>query len=144
MTPATRLLYAMAEQRQLPALLARLHCAFRTPHWSILITGLTILALAWSGSFIYLAKLSAISRVAVFAVTCAVLPIMRRRTDLPEPAFRLPGGNIFGYGCATLCILFLTASSMRELLDVVIGVVAGLAIFALLRLTRSEAPLGNA
>jgi amino acid transporter len=144
MTPATRLLYAMAEQRQLPALLAGLHTAFRTPHWSIVITGLAILALALSGSFIYLAKLSLISRVAVFAITCAALPIMRRRADLPQPAFKLPAGSILGYGSAALCVVFLTASSMRELLDVLIAVVLGLAMFALLRLARRDIPLGNA
>jgi amino acid transporter len=143
MTPATRLLYAMAEQRQLPVLLARLHPGFRTPHWAIVVTGLIILALALSGSFIYLAKLSAISRVAVFAVTCAVLPTMRRRTDLPEPGFKLPGGSLLGYGSAALCVLFLTASSMRELLDVLIAVVVGLALFGLLRFTQRAVPVGS-
>jgi amino acid transporter len=144
MTPATRLLYAMAEQRQLPAPLSRLHPAFRTPHWAIVLTGVVILVLALSGSFIYLAKLSLISRVALFAITCAVLPTMRRRSDLPEPAFKLPGGSFLGYGSAALCVLFLTASSMRELVDVLIAVVVGLAFFALLRLRQREAPLGNA
>ena len=139
-TPGTRLLYAMAEQGQLPALLARVHGGFRTPHWSILLTSLAILVLALSGSFIYLAKLSLIARVAVFAVTCAALPLMRRRHDLPEPAFRLPAGSFLGYGGAALCVLFLAASSMRELLDVAIAVMVGLAIFGLYQFAQRGAP----
>ena len=144
-TPGTRLLYAMAEQRQLPGVLARVHTEFQTPHWSILVTAAAILILALSGSFIYLAKLSLIARVAVFAVTCATLPIMRRRPDLPEAAFRLPAGPLFGYGAALLCVLFLAASSMRELLDVAIAVIAGLAIFGLHRgAARRSLPPRNA
>jgi hypothetical protein len=68
---------------------------------------------------------------------------MRRRPDLPEPAFRLPGGSFLGYGSAALCVLFLTASSMRELLDVAVAVVVGLAIFGLVRRARRSAPLGS-
>jgi amino acid transporter len=143
-TGGTRLLYAMAEQGQLPGVLARLHTEFRTPHWSVLATAAAILILALSGSFIYLAKLSLIARVAVFAVTCATLPIMRRRPDLPEAVFRLPAGSLFGYGAAALCVLFLGASEMRELLDVLIAVVAGLGLFALFRLTRRAATVGSA
>jgi amino acid transporter len=143
-TGGTRLLYAMAEQSQLPGMMARLHAGFRTPHWSVLATGVAILILALSGSFIYLAKLSLISRVAVFAITCATLPIMRRRPNLPEAAFKLPAGSLFGYGAAILCVLFLAASSMRELLDVAIAVMAGLAIFGVSRFVRRDLPVGSA
>jgi amino acid transporter len=137
-TGGTRLLYAMGEQRQLPPALARLHTDYHTPHWSILLTSLAILALALSGSFIYLAKLSLIARVAVFAITCFSLPLMRRRPELPEARFRLPAGSLFGYGSAALCVLFLAASSMRELLDVAIAVAIGLAIFGLMRWARAQ------
>ena len=40
MTPGTRQMYALAESQQLPGVLARLHPAYHTPHWSILVTGL--------------------------------------------------------------------------------------------------------
>ena len=143
-TGGTRLLYAMAEQGQLPGVMARLHTEFRTPHWSVLATSAAILILALSGSFIYLAKLSLIARVAVFAITCATLPIMRRRSDLPEAAFKLPAGSLFGYGAAILCVLFLAASSMRELLDVAIAVMAGLAIFGVSRFVRRDLPVRSA
>jgi hypothetical protein len=68
---------------------------------------------------------------------------MRRRPDLPEPGFKLPGGSLLGYGSAALCVLFLTASSMRELLDVLIAVVVGLALFGLLRFTQRAVPVGS-
>ncbi len=144
MTPGTRLLYAMGEHGQLPPALARVHLDYRTPHWSILLTSLAILVLALSGSFIYLAKLSLIARVAVFAITCITLPLMRRRPELPEAAFRLPAGSFIGYGSAALCVLFLAASSMSELLDVAIAVAVGLMIFGVTRLARHRASLRSA
>jgi amino acid transporter len=143
MTPGTRLLYAMGEHGQLPPALGRLHANYRTPYGSILLTSLAILVLALSGSFIYLAKLSLIARVSVFAITCITLPLMRRRPELPEAAFRLPAGHVIGYGSAGLCVLFLAASSMRELLDVAIAVAVGLIIFALTRCARRDQPLPN-
>ena len=143
-TPGTRLLYAMGEQGQLPPALARLHLDYRTPHWSVLLTSLAVLVLALSGSFIYLAKLSLIARVAVFAITCVTLPLMRRRPELPATAFRLPAGSFLGYGCAALCVAFLAAGSMRELLDVAVAVAIGLSIFGLTRFTRRGAALRGA
>jgi amino acid transporter len=133
----------MGEHGQLPPALGRLHANYRTPYGSILLTSLAILVLALSGSFIYLAKLSLIARVSVFAITCITLPLMRRRPELPEAAFRLPAGHVIGYGSAGLCVLFLAASSMRELLDVAIAVALGLIIFALTRCARRDQPLPN-
>lgn len=143
LTPATRLLFAMADQGQLPAPLARVHASYRTPHWAILATAIIVLALTLSGSFIYLVKISLIARVTVYAATCTLLPAMRRRHDVPEARFRAPGGPVLAYLCAALCVLALAASSMRELMDVALAVVTGLVIFGLTRSAqrRSAAPI---
>jgi amino acid transporter len=144
MTPGTRQMYALAESRQLPAVLASLHPGYRTPHWSVLLTGLAVLLLALSGSFIYLAKISLITRITVFAITCATLPLMRRRADLPEATFKLPAGAVFGCAGAALYVLFLATSSMRELLDVAIAVMVGFVLFGLNRYARRDAVPGGA
>jgi amino acid transporter len=136
MTAATRLLFAMADQGQLPVALARVHSRFRTPVLAIVVTAAAALTLALSGSFIYLVKLTLIARISVYAITCAVLPVLRRKRDAPEASFKLPAGEAVAYASATLCVLFLTSSSMRELLQVALAVVAGLAVFGVTRLTR--------
>ena len=51
---------------------------FSTPAVAILFTAAAILALAVSGSFIYLVKITLIARVTVYAMTCVTLPIFRR------------------------------------------------------------------
>jgi amino acid transporter len=128
-TPATRLLYAMADQHQLPRWLSRVNPRLHTPIPAIVISSGAALALALSGSFIYLVKVTLIARMAVYAATCLALPALRRRTDIPAATVRVPGGNVVASGCAVLCVALLARSSMREALDVVLGTIAGLVIF---------------
>jgi amino acid transporter len=135
MTPGTRLLFAMSDQGQLPRALARVHDRFRTPIVAILLTAAAALVLAVSGSFIYLAKITLIARVAVYVMTCVTLPVFRARMDAPPAQFVLPGGHAFAAAGSLLCLGFLANSSMRELLDVGIALAIGLAAFAMARRT---------
>ena len=130
MTPGTRLIFAMGEDRQLPAPLARIHAAFRTPVIAIVFTAVAILVLALSGTFIYLVKITLIARVSVYALTCLTLPVFRRRPDVPAAHFRLPGGSVLACAAAALCLFLLADSSMRELLDVGLALLVGLLAFA--------------
>ncbi len=133
MTPGTRLIFAMADQRQLPAPLARVNERFRTPVPAILFTAVAILALAVSGTFIYLVKITLIARVTVYALTCLTLPIFRRRGAVPAARFRLPAGSVLAPAAALLCLVLLADSSMRELLDVGLALLVGLLAFTYTR-----------
>jgi len=129
MTAATRLLFAMSDQRQLPSALARVHPGFRTPAVAIIVTAGALWLFALSGSFIYLVKLTLIARVSVYAITCVTLVVFRHSNSAPEASFKAPGGEAVAYASALLCVLFLASSSMRELLDVAVAMVIGLTIF---------------
>jgi APA family basic amino acid/polyamine antiporter len=96
-----RVSYAMAERRELPSALARIHHDFRTPWVSIIACSAIILALGLYGSFAATATLSAISRLIVYGITCGGL-VALRRAGSPTPGFTLPGGRVF----AALGILF--------------------------------------
>lgn len=92
---APRLLYAMAEQGQLPALFGRTHARFRTPHVAILLTAACMLALTLSGSFLTAVALSTITRLLAYAATCVAVPVLRRRAPgrgVAPAAFSVPGG----------------------------------------------------
>lgn len=136
LTPGTRLLFAMSDSGQLPRAISRIHERFATPAIAIVLTSIAALVLALSGSFIYLVKVTLIARITVYALTCVILPQLRRRKDVPPAAFSLRGGTIVAYACAVLCVLFLATSSMRELLDVAIAVAVGLAIFGFTRYSQ--------
>ena len=134
MLACTRLPFAMATQGQLPAPLARVHERFRTPHVSILISAIAALMIALPGTFIYAVKITVITRVIVYASTCAALPILRRRSLAETPdSFRAPGGVPIAIFCVLLCLWLLISSEWREARDVVIATAIGLLIFVITR-----------
>jgi len=108
-----------------------------------LLTAAVVLILGLSGSFIYLVKLSLVGRVSVYAATCAVLPLFRRRKDIPEASFRVPAGSTVAYACIVALALCLSRSSISELLDVVAALTVGLGIFGLTRFARRSPVPGN-
>jgi amino acid transporter len=74
MTATPRVSYALASRRDLPAWFGRVHPRFETPANSILAFAVVAAGLAISGSFVWLAVVSTLARMIVYAVTIAALP----------------------------------------------------------------------
>jgi amino acid transporter len=144
MLACTRLPFAMAAQGQLPAPLARVHKRFRTPHVSIFISAAAALMIALPGTFIYAVKITVITRVIVYASTCAALPILRRRS-LAESAdsFKAPAGVPIAILCVVLCLGLLVSSGWREARDVLIAIAIGLVTFAITRIGHGSRDGGS-
>ena len=128
---ASRILFAMAENGELPAVFARIHPVRRTPVPAILATTLVILALTLSGTFIYLLTLSAITRLVAYMATCGALPLLRRKSSAPAAAFHLPYGILIALSAVALGVWLLSSSTIREARDTAIAAALGLAIYAL-------------
>jgi len=139
----TRLPFAMAAQHQLPTPFARVHNRFRTPHVSILICSGAALLIALAGTFIYAVKITVITRVIVYASTCAALPILRRRRPFTESSFRVPAGIPVSIVCVAMCFWLLVSSDWREGRDVSIALVAGLIVYGLTRMMSNSRDAGN-
>ena len=93
MLAGPRVTYAMAERGQLPPMFGRVHSRFRTPHVSIVLYAAVALALAASGSFEQMAKVSAVARLVFYVATCAAVHVLRRSPGAAsKDVFRLPGG----------------------------------------------------
>jgi amino acid transporter len=87
----SRNLFALAEQGDLPRPFGHIHVKFRTPDVAIIFTGVVALALALSGSFVTLAKTSALARLVVYSFTCASVLALRRSGRAP---FTIPFGPV--------------------------------------------------
>ena len=74
----SRMIYALAEQGDLPRVLGRVHPRYRTPVVAILFTAGVSLALALSGTFAWLAIASAIARLVVYGASCGAAIALRR------------------------------------------------------------------
>jgi len=131
MLACTRLPFAMATHGQLPSALAKVHKRFRTPHLSIIVSALAVLLIALPGTFIYAVKITVVTRVLVYASTCAALPILRHRAEAPTSSLRVPAGVGISVVCVALCFWLLVSSGWREVRDVLIAIVIGLVIYAI-------------
>jgi amino acid transporter len=74
MTSTPRVSYALADRGDLPGWFGRVQPRFETPANSITFFALFAVALAISGSFVWLAVVSTLARMIVYAVTIAALP----------------------------------------------------------------------
>lgn len=110
---ASRMPFAMAEQRELPQVLAKTHEKFKTPYISLFVTAIAILVLTLQSSFISALTISTITRLIVYATTCAALPIFRKRKDAPKAEFIVPFGIIAAVLSLILTAWLLTAANFQ-------------------------------
>lgn len=129
MLTGPRLLFALAEQGQIPAVFGATHPQFRTPHVALLVSAALKLGLAISGTFIYALTLSTIIRLTYFALTCAALPVLRRRYPQQPAPFRVAGGGVVALLCVGLCLWLLVSSKGNEARDVALFAAAGLGLY---------------
>jgi amino acid transporter len=131
MLTISRVQYAMALAGQLPRSLATVHSRYRTPHVSVVLCGVLVLGITLSGGFVYLLTVSTISRLLVFAVTCASLPKLRRMANVPAARFMLWGGPVIPCAALALIAWLLASSSWSETRDVAILILFGALVYCL-------------
>jgi basic amino acid/polyamine antiporter, APA family len=125
----SRLPFAMAEQKQLPAFVGRIHTKFFTPYVSILITAGLMLILTLKSSFVAALTISAIARLVTYATTCLALPVLRRRGEVPPAAFRLRGGSVIAILALALIVWLLLNATLNEIRATALAGAAGLLIY---------------
>ena len=132
----SRMPFAMADRRELPRILARIHPRFHTPHFAILITSVFMLVLTLSGTFIYAATISAIARLLAYAGTCAALPVLRRQPGADRPVFKLKAGVAASIVSLLLIAWLLLSTTAAEARDTGIALGLGLLVYLAFGLKR--------
>jgi amino acid transporter len=129
MLSGSRLPFAMAEQKQLPAFIGSVHRSFFTPYVAILLTAGLMLLLTLKSSFVAALTISTIARLITYGTTCLSLPMLRRRNDGPPPAFRLPGGTIIALLALVLIGWLLLHATLQEATAAALAGAVGLLIY---------------
>jgi len=127
---ASRSPFAMAEQNELPQILAKTHSRFKTPYVSILLTAAVILVFTIWTSFIAALTISTIARLIIYVATCAALPIFRQRKDLPRAVFTAPFdvlASVFALGLTIWLLSYVDYN--KEGLAILILAAIGLVIY---------------
>ena len=131
-----RVMFALAEQGDFPAVFGRVHPRFHTPAVSIAVFMVFTWVLALVGSFAWNVTLSAVPRLFCYAMVCGALPVLRRKQ--PGAAqFRLPAGVFFAVVGTVLCLGLVTRADFSKSLIVGGIVLIGLVNWAWARWGRS-------
>ncbi len=141
---ASRIPFAMAEQRELPEVLSRTHRRFKTPSIAIVLTAAVILILTIQSSFLTALTIATITRLIVYATTCAALPVFRFRKNSPEAAFSAP----FGVAVSVLSLLLIgwllsNVDYGKEGLGVLIAIGVGFLVYFAFRMLGKSRPGGS-
>jgi len=139
----SRTIFALAENGDLPRWFARVHPGYRTPANAILFTAGVALLLALSGSFVFLAAVSAVARLVMYLAVCLATLVLRRRqpTDEMGPAlFVIPGGPVIPLLAAVVSFGILFGATTQQLAAGAAALVAGAVLFLIA--TRSAGAPG--
>jgi amino acid transporter len=130
----SRMLYALAENGELPRWFGRVHAEYRTPANSVIFTSLVALVLMLSGSFVFLAAVSAVARLITYTGACAAMLALRRRRFagvVQPPTFVVPGGPVIPFLAIGSSMLILVMANRQQLLAGVAALAAGAVLFLL-------------
>lgn len=94
MTSTSRVTYAMAARGDIPRWFANVHPRFATPANSIAFLALIAAMLALVGSYVWLAVISVLARLLVYAVTIAALPRAPNRGTVSPLIYAMGVGGI--------------------------------------------------
>jgi len=86
----SRLLYGMARQKLVPAVLGKVHPRTRTPHVAIATLLVLVVALALIGNISQLAAATSLLLLLTFAVVNSALLVLQSRPDEPAGRFEVP------------------------------------------------------
>jgi amino acid transporter len=128
----SRMLYALAENQELPRWFGHVHPEYRTPSNSIIFTSLAALALMLSGSFVFLAAVSAVARLITYTGACAATLALRRprfRGEVQPATFLVPGGPVVPLLAISSSMLILVMANRQQLLAGLAALAAGAILF---------------
>ena len=136
MTSTPRVTYALAEDGVLPGWFGRVSDRWATPANSVLFMGVLGAVLAISGSFVWLAVVSTLARLFVFAASFAALPMTERAT---RAELRWSTAAMVGGGMA-LCLwaAFQSDAVAWRMLAVLVAVGLGLYVVARRAASRAD------
>jgi len=137
MITTPRIVFAFAEQGDLPRWFASVHPRYRTPYISILVYATLVWGLAMLGTFGWNARLSVVSRLITYALICGALPTLRwKRPGLEK--FRLPMGRLFALIGIAFCGVVLSRAGRVEAIVLVVTLAIALLNWILVRRRSSE------
>lgn len=124
-----RYLFALARDGFGPAFLASVHPRFRTPAAAVVLQTAVALPLALSGTFVGLAALSVVARLATYLATAAAVPVLRRKYADRPGTFRIPGGPLVPAAAILVSLYLASSATPRNLLAGGVALAVGVLLY---------------
>ena len=125
----SRIPFALSEEGQLPVYFSFTHSRFFTPTRSLIFFSLIAVLVSITGSFIYTATLSAITKILILLVVCLSLIRLRKVRPFDTDFFKIPHGYFFSLLGIALSIWLLLSSDIGEIRAVMIAMLVGAFIY---------------
>ncbi len=109
-----RITYALAREGNLPSWFGEVHPSWHTPWVSVLVFSLLAFSLAAYGSFVWLAALSALTRILIYMLCIATIPKLRKSNPNHDGRFRLPLGYSIPFLALLVCAWLLSSVSLQS------------------------------
>jgi basic amino acid/polyamine antiporter, APA family len=130
----SRTVYALAENGDLPPVFAKVHPEFRTPYVAIWFTSIVLVVLALTGSFVFLAAVSAVARLVVYLSACGATLRLRqadgRDARVAAAQFTAPLGPVIPVLAIAITSSILAGATAQQLLSGVVALAVGAVLFA--------------
>lgn len=128
----SRVIYALAENRDLPRWFARVHPTYQTPTNAVLFTAGVALVLALTGSFVTLAAVSAVARLVMYLAVCGATLVLRGRApneEMRSAEFTAPLGPIVPILACLVSLGILAGATKEQLLAGAAALAVGAVLF---------------
>jgi len=120
--------FALAEDGNLPQWFATISPRFNTPANSIVFFGALALVLTLYGSFLWLAAATVVSRVLLYGLTCAAVPLLRPKLASAD-SFVLPGGKLVPLLGMASCVWLATQVSLSSIIATALFILLGTLLY---------------
>jgi basic amino acid/polyamine antiporter, APA family len=129
-----RLLFAGANNGIFPKFLGKVHPKFATPYWAIITYGSLIFIFSISGGFKQLAILSTAAILIIYlAVILATIKLRKKKENIDEKTFRMPGGLIIPFIGIAAIVWLLTSLGKWEIGSTIIFIAAICVIYLVMK-----------
>jgi amino acid transporter len=128
----SRMLFALAENRALPRFFGYIDPVHRTPAKAIWFTSLAALLLALTGSFVYLAIVSAVARLVTYTGVCAATLALRKErfeSHVQPATFTVPLGPAVPIAAILISLALIAGATRAQLLGGAGALLVGAALY---------------
>ena len=142
----SRSVFALAEHGDLPAVFGRVHPVYRTPYVAIWFTTLVLVTMALTGSFVFLAAVSAVARLVIYLSTCLATLWMRRHegaAGVPPATFTVPLGPVVPLAASVIALGILAGATSQQLLSGLAALAVGAGLYAVATRSTVRKPLAH-